>query len=831
MDIGDTMDITKLNRDEILKKLNTSIQGLNSNEAVKRNKKYGPNSFYLTNQFLKTCLIQIFNPITLIILITLILQLFIKNYTNAIIFSTILFINIILNIIFEYKNIYPIILEKLFFGKILVLRDGKKVKIKPQNLTVGDIVIIEKNKIIKADIKVLVENNIIINSPLNNNYNEQNDILLAGDYILEGSGIGVVFNVGKNTKIYQISKKTSTIGAHKLPFKEKRDKFNLNIVLFTIISVFLLAVILYLKNNTYIEIINKISILIASLVPIYSLLVLFLIIYKESKKINKIKSNNFVSIPSIGNTTTIICNKSFLTINQMTAKIVELEDGSIYKIEGSGYNDIGEIIPINPSAKYKDSLCHLSLIGKLITISNKAKLSYANNEWITYGNEFDIASLVLNKKINNSTFEQEIVHEITTDNYHIVFYKDANTIKACVKGKLSEVIKFCTNDCEELIKRHESLESSGYQVMTILEGNISKSKNKKKFCEKDVKNLLFTGFIGFINPLKGSSASAIKLCQKEGIRVIITTNEDIHNSEILGKLLNIVDKKTQIVTEEDIQHNFDLGERIFNEFVKEIKIISNVDNEDLNKVISSLKQQGEIIAIIEDNIENVNILKLANISISNNTSPIKHTSDLIIDNDFEDLIEATKSGKNISNIINNTLRYLLYYKITEFLIIFTSLIFNIGIKLSITNIILLNISSLILAISLYSFNRNPGKIINDSKTKKWLLYSIISFILVLLFAIIMNVINLKHIDINHSIIFLVSMSQVIMLFYYQDYNNSILKFKKNWKIGLPSLIYLIINILMFSFIVKMNIINLLITLGYSILVLNVIEMIKKLKEK
>jgi len=831
MDIGDTMDITKLNRDEILKKLNTSIQGLSSDEALKRIKKYGQNSFYLTNQFLKTCLIQIFNPFTLIILIVLILQLLIKNYTNAIIFSIILLINIILNIILEYKNNYPIILEKLFFGKVLVLRDGKKTKIKPQKLTIGDIVIIEKNKTIKADIKVIVENNIKIKSPINNNYNEQNDILLAGDYILEGSGMGVVFKVGKNTEIYQISKQTSIKRAQKLPFKQKRNKLNLKITLCTIVSVFLLALILYLKNNTYIEITNKISMLIISLLPIHTLIILISIIHKERKPIKNISFNSFDSIPSIGNITTIICNKNFLTINELTAKIVELEDGSIYEIEGAGYNDIGGFIPINPSAKYKDSLYHLNLIGKLISIGNKAKLSYENNEWITYGNEFDIASLVLNKKINNCTFKQEIIQEITTDNYNIVFYKDENTTKVCVKGKLTEIIKFCNTNSEELLKRYESLKTSGYQVMAILDGNIPKSKNKRKLGEKDIKNLNLIGLIGFINPLKESSTSAIKTCLKEGLRVIITTDENINNSEILGKQLNLANKKTGIVTVEDINHNFNLGKRIFDDFVKEIKILSNVDNDGLNKVILSLKQQGEIIGIIEDNIEKMNILKTAHLSISNNNSSIKNTSDLIINNNFEDLIETIKTGRNITIIINNTLKYLLYYKITEFLILFANFIFNIGINLSMTNVLLLNLSSLILTIFLYFLNKNSVKIIDDFKTKKWLLYSIINSILVLLFAIVINNINLKNIDINHSIIFLLIVSQVIMLFYYQNYKNSILKFKENWKIGVLLLIYLIINILIFSFIAKMNTINLLITLGYSILLLSVIEIIKKLKEK
>lgn len=829
MDIGDTMDITKLNRDEILKKFNTNIQGLSSDEASKRIKKYGPNRFYLTNQFLKTCLIQIFNPITLIILIVLILQLVIENYTNTIIFGTILFINVILNIVLEYKNAYPIILEKLFLGQVLVLRNGKKKKIKPQNLTIGDVVVIEKNKMIKADIKVIVENNLIIKSPINNNYNEQNNILLAGDYILEGSGMGVVFNVGRNTEIYQISKKTSIKEIQKLPFKQKRNKLNLKITLFTIISVFLLALILYLKNNNYIEIVDKMSILIISLMPIYSLIVLVFIIYQERKKIQNVTFNNLDSIPSIGNTTTIICNKNFLTINELTAKIIELEDGSLYEIEGTGYNDIGGFIPANPSAKYKDSLYHLSLISKLISIGNKAKFSYENNEWITYGNEFDIASLVLNKKINNCIFEQEIIGEIKNDNYNITFYKDENATKVCVKGKLSEVLKFCNTNSEELLERYEILKTSGYQAMAVLEGNIPKSKNKKKLNEKDIKNLTFIGFIGFINPIKESNAKAIKMCQKEGIRVIIATNDNTNNSEIFGKQLNIVDKKTDIVTKEDINHNFNLGKRIFDEFVKEIKILSKVDNEDLNKVISSLKQQGEIITIIEDNSENMNTLKAANISVSNNTSAIKSTSDLIINNNLADLIETIKNGKNISNYINNILRYLVYYKITEFLILFTSFIFNIGINLSITAIILLNLSSLIISISLHYLNKNYSKIIYNFKTKQWIFYSFINFILVFLFSTIIKIINLKQIDINQSVIFLIVISQIIMMFYYQKDKNSILKFKDNLKTSVLATIYLIMVTLIFCFILKMHIINLLIILGYSILVLSGIEFVKKKK--
>ena len=99
-----------------------------------------------------------------------------------------------------------------------------------------------------------------------------------------------------------------------------------------------------------------------------------------------------------------------------------------------------------------------------------------------------------------------------------------------------------------------------------------------------------------------------------------------------------------------------------------------------------------------------------------------------------------------------------------------------------------------------------------------------------MFVIVTKITNVNYLDINYSIVFLILEVQIIMLFYYQNNKNSILKFKENLKTTILVGIFLTITLLIFIFIIKMNIINISIALGYNILMLGIIEFVKKSKK-
>lgn len=820
MNVGDNMDFRKLSIDETFNNLNTSIKGLSNDEVLKRKKKYGLNTFKHKNIFFNLFIKQLFNPIILLLIIALILKIANKSY-DSIIILIIIFINMLFNTILEYKYEYPINFNKLKFKKATVIRDGKKIKIKPKNITIGDILVIEKNNYIKADIKVAVGNDIEIESPLNNVYNESN-ILLAGDYVKCGSGMGIVFNIGKNTEIYKLSKKTSQKRKQSLPFKNKIKKLNIKISLFALINSLLLVLILYFKKVDYTILMNQWVNIIISSIPIFYIVILVLILYCYKRKY-KDSINSLSLLGSIGEVNTIICNKDELfTLNEMSVKVVELMDGSIYNIEGIGYNDIGEVVPINPRAKYKDSLYNLSLLGKLVSLNNNATLKLEEDNWNYSGNPFDIALISLNQKINHFTFDDKIVYEINNDNYLITFYKEDNVTKYCIRGNVKDIIEFCSDETDIILEKYDKLKALGYKVMGVAYGSV---KNKKKYSEKDIKNAYFLGLVGFINPLKENCYDIIKQAKNENIKVIINSCEDINTSEIFGKELNIISKRNEIACDEDIVHNFNLGERIFDDFTKDIKVFSNVSNENLLHVIDSYKRRKDVVAFISNDVYAIDVLKYSNISITNNNSIIKCSSDLVINNSLDKVINFIKDGKNIFNVIYNFISYIFLSKIMEVFIIFLFTIFNPKTIFPINLVIWLDISILILGLGIvlrvFDINSvNYTKI--DISFKKDVFKWIITGILISSLVYIFKISNI------HSILFLIIILYGTLLFIYKT-TFSKYEFKSTIKLYLFIFLYIIIQALIFS--IKLDIKTIVIIILICLLPLIIMELVKFIQKK
>jgi len=813
------MDFKDLNTNDALNKLHTSVKGLTKEEALKRQKKYGLNTYYFNSEFLKLFLNQLFNPIVNLLVIAFVLSINL-NYTNMITISIIILITLICNIILEYKNEYPINFENLR-KKVIVIRNGRKTKISPKYITIGDIVIIEKNKYIKADMKIIVGNDIKVNSPLNNT---SDDILLSGDYVIDGGGMGAVYNIGKKTEIHKLSKKIEETKKERLPFKSFMNNLNKKIFLFSIIILSLEFIILYLMKYSYSYILESLTKTIIILSPISIVIMLILIHFKRKEK--NIKINSLNSLGSISDITTLILNKNTLCINELTAKIVILEDGSIYEIEGNGYNDIGDIISVNPSSRYKDSLYNLGLIGKLGYLNNKAKLEYINNKWEYSGNEYDIGMLSLNQKINHSVFENKIIQEIKKDDYEIVFYKENEDTYVSIKGKIEKILDFCDTNKDEILEKYDYLKSNGCSVLGIGE---TKIKYKKKYSEKDAKNLNFLGLIGFINPLKENITDNIENLKNKGINVIVLNDENENSTEILGKRLNLISKRKEISNSTDINHNFNLGERVFDSFVKEIKMLSNVESKDLIKVTNYLKKQGEIIGIIGS--EDIEVIKNSHISICDNNSIIKNVCDLNINDDLEIVTEIINKSKDIKTIIINTINYLLYSNITVLLLVLSNNIFN-SFNLSIIKILSINLISIILSfIPILSLNNdiscNYTKTIVSKKKDhlKWILDSILNFVITYMFILILNKLEIN----DNSIIFMISLLNTNLLFYYYDNSIFNLKIKYNFKYYLFIIIFILLELILFIFL-NINYISLFISISLSLIPILIIECMKKVEE-
>ena len=153
----------ELSKKEVLDKLGSSEQGLNSVEAARRSSTYGKNILKREKKIspLHIFLNQFIDPLVIILIIATIISFFLKEVLDAVVILVILILNAVFGFVQEYKAEKSIeLLQKLSVTKTKVLRDGKEVLIDSTDLVPGDIVFFEEGDKVTADCRILEEFNL-----------------------------------------------------------------------------------------------------------------------------------------------------------------------------------------------------------------------------------------------------------------------------------------------------------------------------------------------------------------------------------------------------------------------------------------------------------------------------------------------------------------------------------------------------------------------------------------------------------------------------------------------------------------------------------------------
>jgi len=828
-----------MNIDEILKELDTSIEGLNSNEIDMRKEKYGLNILPKAkkNTLLKVFLNQFLSPIVLILLVAALVSLIIGEFIDTIFVVLVVLMDAILGTIQEWKaEKNASHLQNLIKVNSTVKRNNEKLSIDSEDLTIGDIVIVEPGEKITADLRIIEAHNLTVDEAfltgesiasnksidildIDTPVADRDNMLYAGSTILSGRGIGVVVGIATNTEIGKIASNVIESDNTKTPLTIRMERFTKQISMILGVVALILTVILYFKGEAPKEIFFAVVALSISAIPEGLPMVLTVALSIASNKMAKknVIVRKLNSVEGLGSCTVIACDKTgTLTLNEQTAKIVELVDGSIFDIEGNGYNGIGNVIPRNASAKYKDSIDTLSNLGKLAYLNNEAKLSLKDGEWISHGDAIDIAFLSLNLKINKREFNNEIVGTIpyeSENKYSAVFYKDDEQVRITLKGSIETILKFCNNNSEDILKKADNLASLGYRVIAIADGKAINFKEKDEYNDSDINKLDLIGLIGFIDPIRKESKQALMECKKAGIKVVMITGDHPLTAEAIGKDLGMINNKNEIASGKDIEHNFNLGERVFDNFVKDTIIFSRVTPEQKLKIVESFKRQGEFIAVTGDGVNDAPAMKSANIGIAmgSGTDVAKETGALIItDDNFMSIVSGIKEGRHAYNNIRKVIYYLISCGLAEVFFFMLSIIFNLPMPLLAVQLLWLNlVTDGIQDVALAFENsdddvmnekpRNPNESIFDKiLILETLTAGITTGLLVFIFWFIL--IKPMNMEINHArsyIILLMVFMQNIHVFNCRSEKESAFKcpLKNNWFVVIAVICTLILQLI------------------------------------
>lgn len=707
--------------DKVYEILKTGREGLNNNEVGKRLNKYGNNELpskkkeSIVVKFFK----QLLNPIVMLLASTVIISLFIGELVDAIAIFSIIIIDLTLGTYQEYKaEKNAEALSKMIVDTVKVLRNNKKIEVNSSDIVVGDIIYLESGDKISADARIIECDNLQVDESLltgesasANKFTDvlgievlladRDNMLYAGTNVITGRAKAVVVATGINTEIGKIADTVNSKKDTKSPLTIRIERFSKQISILVIINAIVIITILLSKGISGSEIFLSVVALSVSTMPEGLPLAVTVALSVASSKMAKqnviVKKLN--SVETLGSCTVIATDKTgTLTVNEQTAKKVLLPDNSIYEIEGTGYSDKGNIIT-------NDDIDKLKYISKLGIINNEGTIEKKNKKIIPIGDSIDVAFLILGMKTNVNKDDIEIIdviHYESEKKYSAVFYKYEDKIHCTVKGSIEKVIDFSNNmmvnnkrepiDSDFLIKQNEDLAKEGYRVIALADG-IIKTK-KESYTEEDIKELNFYGLVGFIDPIREEAKVSVNECKTAGIKVIMVTGDHPLTAFAIGKELGIVTDYSEVTTGLEVSKHFKLGQKEFDNFIKDKKVFTRVTPMDKLEIVESLKRNGEFVAVTGDGVNDAPAIKSGNIGIAmgSGTDVSKETATMIItDDNFKSIVTGIKEGRTAYSNIRKVSYMLLSCGFAEVFFFIMSIVLDLPMPLVAIQLLWLNI--------------------------------------------------------------------------------------------------------------------------------------------
>lgn len=664
------LDSYKRNSNEVIKEIESNINGLSNEEANKRLNEYGKNILPKKERdsILKIFFKELISPIELILILTVIISFFIGETVDALVILFIILVDVCMGTYQENKALKSAeALSNMLKTKCKILRNGKEVLVDSEDLVVGDILLLESGSKITADARIIDCNNLTVDESVLTGESinvsktseelvgdlilaDRKNMLYAGCNVITGRCKAVIVGTGINTEIGNIAKQVSETGEEKTPLTIRMNKFTKQISLIIIFVAVISAVVLFLRGYETKAIFLSVVALAVSAMPEGLPLALTMALTIGSNRMSKknviVKTLN--SVEALGSCTVIASDKTgTLTVNEQTARKIVLPNGENIEITGTGYNSDGEIKTNDKN--YED----VKNIVNLCAINNEAKFEKVDNKYKYFGDSIDIAFLVLKSKIKTEeTFEiVEVIPYESEKQYSAVFYKINGVLRCTVKGSLEKIMSFSENN-KKYLEQNENLSKEGYRVIAVCDGIV------KNASESSIKNLNFLGMVAFIDPIRVEAKDSIKECTRAGIKVIMITGDHPLTALSIAKDLKLAKSEKDVITGALVHDAYLKGEEYFDKIVKDKKIFSRVTPTDKLHIVESLKRQGEFVAVTGDGVNDAPAIKCANIGVAmgSGTDVAKDTADMIIiDDNFKSIVAGIKEGRiayaNIRKIV------------------------------------------------------------------------------------------------------------------------------------------------------------------------------------
>ena len=688
--------------DSVFKHVNSSEQGLSAAEAERRLAENGKNK--LDEGKKKTTIQRVFEQLSDPMIIILIIAAVISAITewiehgfgfptDTVIILVVVVINTVLGVIQESKAEAAIeALQEMSAATSKVLRDGKLVSVRSEDLVVGDIVILEAGDAVPADCRIFDSASMKIEEaaltgesvPVGKiievlNGGDKGEVALGdrknmaymGSTVVYGRGKAVVVGTGMSTEMGKIADAIAQAEEGQTPLQIKLSQLSKILTKLVLgICVFLFAfqmITAYFKGGLDFSIVLS-SFMVAVSLAVAAIpeglaavvtIVLSIGVTNMSKKNAIIRK--LTAVETLG-CAQIICSDKTGTLTQNKMTVVD------------HYGDNENLIA---TAMALCTDVTLDADGSVTGEPTEAALvNYATSLGL---NKNDLMAKA--PRIGEAPFDsgRKMMSTVHNDGEIVQYTKGApdEILKLCTSALVNgEIVPFTDDIKAKVLENNKRMADKALRVLAVALKKYDSAPSD--FAPEALENnLVFVGLTGMIDPVRPEVKAAIEECRSAGITPIMITGDHKDTAVAIAMELGIIEDASGAITGAQLN---EISDEDFAERVTEFRVYARVQPEHKTRIVNAWRARGMITAMTGDGVNDAPSIKSADIGIGmgiTGTDVTKNVADMVLaDDNFATIVSAVSEGRRIYDNIRKAIQFLLGSNLSEVLSIFAATILN-----------------------------------------------------------------------------------------------------------------------------------------------------------
>jgi magnesium-transporting ATPase (P-type) len=685
----------QLTAEAITEQLHTSPEGLTSGESVKRLEHYGPNRLPEEKGTHPVVILlrQFASPLIYILIVAAVVTFFLEEYKDTIVIAAVLLLNAVIGFIQEYKAEESVMaLKKMVVPRARIIRDGHEREVNSDDLVPGDLVVLASGAKVPADIRIVsslelkIDESMLTGESLpaektgqaiaedNLTPGDQRNMAFMGSVVVSGRSRGFVVETASRTVLGGIARDVRGAQTAKAPLLVKFHRFSNRIgILILAASAVLFGVGTLIGIPLKTMFTTMVAAAVAAIpegLPIVLTIALAVGVQRMARRNAIIRK--LPAVETLGSTTVICTDKTgTLTKNEMTVKVVY--DGEhVFDMTGSGYDTTGEILHEWVVAREEERQ-QLFMCFRIGLLCNESSLFEEDGETKVDGDPTEGALIVsavkagLQPEQERADYRQLALIPFESERgYMATLHEHGGERFIFVKGAPEKILELCTTcmamdslRTEEVLRTSHLFATEGMRVLAMAYKRAPAELGTLD--HRDVEgDLVLAGIQGMIDPPREEAVEAIKGCRQAGIRVVMITGDHPTTALAIGRKVGIARENDRVLTGRDLM---EMNDEELNRQIREVSVYARVAPDQKLRIARLMMNQGEIVAMTGDGVNDAPALKAAHIGIAmgkKGTDVAKEASDMVLlDDNFATIFKAVEDGRVVFDNIRKVVFFLI----------------------------------------------------------------------------------------------------------------------------------------------------------------------------